>query len=817
LLVWVTATPAGADPDPGTPPSAEELERVFKQRPHAERAPVMLVINGVEAPGDGPILLELARSPGGPVAPSAPIVAALVPRLRADARAGLLAAIHDGHVSIEALEAIGLAVTYDPRRLELQIKVPPRLMVATSHRLGTSAAPDVTGALAPSEVSGFVNVRAGGGGTRASQDGSITRALLHVNSDAAVAVAGWVLEGRGDLASGSASDDQTLVHRGDVRLTRDLARLAVRWTAGDFAVPPAGLQAGYPVLGIGVGRNFALQPYRVVQPIGSFDFVLERPSTITVRVNGAPVQTLRLPAGRHDVRDLPLGAGVSEIELLIKDDAGLERRIAFSAASPDALLAPGIVQFSLTAGFPLIADLGLRTYDYARPLLSGRYRAGVTSMLTLGGSIDGDVAQQVAGGQLAVATRLGNLAVEATASHDRMTGSGFATGARYDYRRTTGGHTTTFAVVGHHASPAFRDFRPQGAGVPYRSDVAIATAGQLAPRLVGRFDLRYQIGREVPDAQYVALGLTRSFGSLAVEATVSALRDARTPDDVRLFVTAHWSLPAQRSAVHASSRISRATGVTSEGTYSRHAASPIGGLASSVRLSEDDQQLGAGGALNYTAFRFTTALEVATVLDREGAGGSQTASFEAATALAFAGGRIAWSRPITGSFAVVERRPVLDGIQVGVNPAVDSYAAKIDGFGPAVVPNLDPYRVNRVTVDAPDLPAGYSLGPGSYRVLPTYRSGTLIRVGEDGTIFLRGILHHDGAPLVFAVGELVSLDDRQRGPLVVMTNRAGRFGVMGLQPGRYAIRIPGDTPSSGALEIPARTTGIYVAGVVEVK
>jgi outer membrane usher protein len=816
---------AQADPDPGAPPSAEELERVFKQRPRIDRAPVMLVINGVEVAGEGPMLLELARSTQPSLAPSAPIVAALASRLQDDARAAVLAAVHDHHVSIEALRAIGLQVTYDARRLELRIDVPPRLTAVSSHDMSHGGPPDATGALPPSTVSGFVNVRAGGGGTRASQDGSITRAPLYLHSDAAVGVAGWVLEGRAGLAARpeiseiSEMDEGGIVHRGDVRLTRDFARQAVRATAGDFGVPAAGLQASFPVLGIDVSRNFALQPYRVVQPIGSFDFVLDRPSSVTVLVNGAAVQTLQLRAGRHDIRDLPLGAGVSDIELLVKDHAGIERRITFSAANPDELLAPGIVQFSLSAGFPLISDLGLRTYDFARPLLSGRYRAGVTPMLTLGGSFDGDLAQQVGGGQLAVATSLGNLSVDAAASRDRTSGYGFAAGARYDYRRTTGGHTNTFAVIGHHYSPGFRELRPQVAEGHYHSDVAISTTRRLPRRLSGRLDLRYQIGREVPDAQSLTFGLGRSFGSFGIDASVSAVRDHRTHDDVRLVVTAHWSLPRQRSSVHAASRVSSAAGVTNAGGYSWHPGSSSGGLASAVRVSEDPQQLGASGSLDYTAYRFTTALAVATVFDREGGGEtSQTATFEAATALAFAGGRVAWSRPIAGSFALIERRPVLDGIEVGVNPALDSYAARVDSFGPAVVPSLEPYRVNQLSVDAPDLPAGYSLGPGSYKLLPTYKSGTLIQVGENGTIFLRGTLHGpDGASLAFAIGELVSLDDPQRAPIVLMTNRAGRFGVMGIQAGRYAIRIPGDTPASAALAIPAGTTGTYAAGVVDLQ
>jgi hypothetical protein len=40
------------------------------------------------------------------------------------------------------------------------------------------------------------------------------------------------------------------------------------------------------------------------------------------------------------------------------------------------------------------------------------------------------------------------------------------------------------------------------------------------------------------------------------------------------------------------------------------------------------------------------------------------------------------------------------------------------------------------------MPLGYNLGKTVYSFLPSYKSGTLITVGTDSTIFLRGILQN---------------------------------------------------------------------------
>jgi outer membrane usher protein len=134
-----------------------------------------------------------------------------------------------------------------------------------------------------------------------------------------------------------------------------------------------------------------------------------------------------------------------------------------------------------------------------------------------------------------------------------------------------------------------------------------------------------------------------------------------------------------------------------------------------------------------------------------------------------------------------------------------------------VVPNLEPYRIGHIAIDAPALPVGSSLGPASFTVLPAYKSGTLIRVGEAGTVCATGILlHYSGEPVSDAIAELISAEHPGGAPVILMTNRAGRFSAIGLDPGRYALRLSGDRQPSGELVIPPGTRGVYAARIVEV-
>jgi outer membrane usher protein len=505
---------------------------------------------------------------------------------------------------------------------------------------------------------------------------------------------------------------------------------------------------------------------------------------------------------------------VSDVELLITDTSGGERRIAFSAGSPDALLAPGIVQFSLGVGFPLVSEIGLRDYDFTRPILAARRRWGVTPLLTIGGSLDGDPDRQVGAGELGVATVRGNFAFDLAASHARGVGTGFAAGVRWDYTRTVDHRLRTVTLSGHHHSPEFRNFGLVTAE-PYRTDLALSASRRLSAPVIARLTARYQLAREAPDAQDVALGITRSVGAFAIDTTASLRRGGLADGEARLFVTAHWTFPGRAGTVHTASRASSVAGISNEATFSKHAALPPN-VGASVTVNETPTHVGAGGALDYTGYRFTSSLATTTQMSNAGSI-TQTASFEVATALAFAGGRTAWSRPITGSFAMVERHPGLAGIALGVNPALGGYAARSDSFGLAVVPNLEPYRVGHLVIEAPELPMGYSLGPASHTLLPTYMSGTLVRVGEDTTVFARGTLAHRGEPLAYAVAELTAVADPNRAPIVVMTNRAGRFNAMGMRPGRYRVVVSGEPVLVGELVVPRHTTGLHLAGLVPVR
>jgi outer membrane usher protein len=82
-------------------------------------------------------------------------------------------------------------------------------------------------------------------------------------------------------------------------------------------------------------------------------------------------------------------------------------------------------------------------------------------------------------------------------------------------------------------------------------------------------------------------------------------------------------------------------------------------------------------------------------------------------------------------------------------------------------------------------------------------------------VFVRGVLRDaGGGPVALATGEVVAAGDPKRSPIPLLTNRAGRFAVAGLKPGRYEIRLAGSP--AVAFQIPAGFAGVYSAGELKV-
>ncbi len=795
------------------------FEQVFKRSRTTQGVQRLIVPWSIDNQSKGQIfVLFIPSSTSGLKIQSAPLLLSLAEIIRPEILEKIQAAVDsEKNISIEALRQNGLEAIFDERRLELFIQIPAaqrKINIYTSQ----SQDFELANAILPSQFSGYLTIS----GSEQFVSSNIAssepfRRPLNLNFDTAINLNNWVLEGNFSFIERSASEWT----RGDFRIVRDDLSNAVRYVAGDLAVPVVGYQTSSPLIGVTVARNYSLQPYLITRPISQYEFFLENPSRVEVFSNGRLVQTLRLPAGQQDIRNLSLGSGINDVQLVITDDVGRIQRLDFANAIAANLLAPNVQQFAYSLGFPSLVTNQNRNYDWSSPTLIASHRLGISNVLTLGGYLQADRHQQLVGFEGVLATTLGNFAWDMALSNANQVGTGIAARLRYDFLKTGASNPLeqTFGFTVEHKGVNFVTASSGVNNFPLNPSILDLTAyyqQKLFWDISGGLTFRYQFGRDRPNSYQVGLNLGKSFNNgLGMTINLSDSGDGVNPKEQRALISLVWVLPQQRQVIQSSAELSSKNSQTLRTNWSASSPNSLEGINISLATALSPTADDFTGRLSYNGYRGNLELSQDALFSRTGQV-TNTTRIDFGTSLVFADGYFGISRPVNGSFVLAVPHPTLQGRVIGINPsAIGGNAAQIDWAGAAVLPNLSPYQVSKLRIDAPSLPVGYDLGANNYNVLPAYKSGTVIRIGTDATIFLRGTLRNaKDEPLSLLTGELISVSDPTWTPLQLFTNRAGKFALTGVKTGRYELRMYADPPIIFSIDIPQDKVGIYDLGVV---
>jgi outer membrane usher protein len=137
------------------------------------------------------------------------------------------------------------------------------------------------------------------------------------------------------------------------------------------------------------------------------------------------------------------------------------------------------------------------------------------------------------------------------------------------------------------------------------------------------------------------------------------------------------------------------------------------------------------------------------------------------------------------------------------------------GLLDAVLPDIQPYQPKHVRIEPEDLPIGYEIGENSFTYEPAYKSGAVIRVGTDASVFAGGVLLDSQLqPLPQELGLLFSLSAPSKKPAEFFTNREGSFFLYELTPGEYRLVLPRLSGLGFDFAVPEKTAGFLDLGRV---
>lgn len=599
-------------------------------------------------------------------------------------------------------------------------------------------------------------------------------------------IAGWRL--RNDSMLSSTSGQSSRFRSNRTYLERDVRRWGATLSMGELYTPGEILDS-VRFRGVQLATDLGMLPDDRQGYAPVVRGIAESNATIEIRQNGSLIYSLPVPAGAFEISDLPSSGSNGDLHVRILEADGRVREFTQSFASLPVMIRPGSVRYSLSAG-------EYQDYDNNGPSPSfaqGTLVYGLSNSLTgFGGALAAQDYHAINLG-MGLNSRLGGFSLDVTQSRSRSLSGHTEQGqsARLLYAKTLTEWGTTVSMAGYrYSTEGYRNFNQHLAQQRQGDNRTPTTPGNAQKN---RLDLSLSQSLPRGHSLYLTLGETSywnlpgrartwrfgyggSLGRLNYNLAVSRDRDplARREDTQ---VNASFSLPLGPAA--------RSHRLYTSAVSSRHGA--------------DQYQAGLSGFLD----RNNTASYSVQASHQQGTGSNGGASVTWNAPLARVGGSYQRGRDsshadVSASGSVVVHR---GGVTLG-QPVSETFGllevpgargvgvsgwngVRTDRRGYAVVPYLQPYRMNWLNVDTEKLASDVEISGESPRLVPTRGAVVRARYGaETGRRVQFALTQANGQAVPF--GAMVYGEDDT---VLGMADNLSRVLVFGIQEqGRVSIR-----------------------------
>jgi len=454
--------------------------------------------------------------------------------------------------------------------------------------------------------------------------------------------------------------------------------------------------------------DFNLRPDLITFPLPSLGGSAAVPSAVDLYVNNVRRASVDVPSGPFVLNQAPGINGAGQATLVTRDALGRTVTTALPLYIDARMLAAGLDSYGVEAGF-VRRRYGLASDDYAaHPSASGSWRHGLSDALTV--ELHGEATAGLANAGGGALVRLGQAGV--------LSGSFALSGGRDSGRQTSIGYqwirpdlaldaeltqrTSGYAdLAAREGSPAPRRLARLTVSVPFApgqnlalSYIGVRTAGGPASR-IGALTWLYSMTRRA-------------------SLNLSAYRDFARPSASGAFLSLNLSLDGR---IAASALGGSQGGQPYRNLQALRPADYGGGWGWGV-------QDGRSGGLNFrqAQLQYLGSAGQLTGLVQD-TDGHRTASLDAYGALVWMDGSLQPARRIYDGFALVSTDGVADvPVQYENRPI-----GHTDRGGHLLVPDLNAYQPNRLSIDSLSLPADAHVDAVAQDVVPQARSGVLAR------------------------------------------------------------------------------------------
>jgi outer membrane usher protein len=486
------------------------------------------------------------------------------------------------------------------------------------------------------------------------------------------------------------------------------------YQVGDFISRSVPWSRSIRMGGVEWRKNFDLRPDVLTYPVPQIGGSAVVPSSVALYVNQMKQYAGTVPDGPFVLNQVAGLNGAGQATLVTRDALGRDVATSIPLYIDTRMLAPGYDDVALGAGL-VRRNYGFRSFSYApQPAITGSLRRGLSDRFTLEAHGEGSARLANAGaGMLARVGDLGVVSGAVAASRaggaDAIRGSGVQATVGYQYlspRYSIDAQSTRasrrYADLGSlEGTPVVRanDRVTVNAGLPHGQNLSMSYVG-------------LRLGT-APMARIAALAYGVQLTPRS-NLTVNAYRDLDNVKARGVMATFSLTLPGRIGA-------SASAGSQSGGTTRTLALARAGEVAVSPGWSV---QQGAQNGSHYVqgqAQYVGSMAQYSATLQRDSS--STQASLGMTGSIVAMHGRVLPARQTGSAFALVstglpditvlhENRPV----------------GRTDRHGDLLVPNLVPYAVNRLGIDAEELPLELQVDQTSLEIVPQRLAGVLAQL-----------------------------------------------------------------------------------------
>jgi outer membrane usher protein len=571
----------------------------------------------------------------------------------------------------------------------------------------------------------------------------------------------------------------------NTNVTRDWRDTLQRLVLGDLSASSGDLGSGVNLGGIGFSKVYQIDPYFLRYPLATVSGMVSLPSTAEVYLGGTRIRTEKLYPGSFELRDISSIGGRNEVSVVIKDPFGREQTIRYPYYFTDILLGEGLHEYSYNAGF-LRRQYGSESNQYGPLAFSVFHNYGFSDALTVGGRGEGsrDAANL---GPLAVFrlwdAGIVSLSLSGSVRRDGQGGAaGEAShtfqGTEWSTRLFLKGQTRDYSVLAEETEEFVEKDRYEvAAGVGY-GDRQLGTLSA---------DVDFLGLYSGPERRTASVSYSRNLGrSATAQLTFRRVRETETVNELFAGVTYYLWQDASLAASY------RRTGDADIETVQFQKNLPAGegwGYRASVERTDSPSlsSTTVDPSVQYNARFGSYAVEyLGAQTDSGGYRGNYRLS--AYGGVAYVGGALGFSRPISDSFGLVTVGD-LEGVRVYEN---GQEMGRTDAKGRLFLPSMGSYFENQVSIADKDVPIEYAIKEVRRVVSPPLRSGSRIpfEVKRIQAVTGKLSLPIDGKwkPAEYLEARFM----RDGKEISFPTGKGGEFYLEDLSPGVYAGSVESD-------------------------